>query len=102
MDLNRRQYRYGAGPDGSFGSAVVRNLGVTGSNPGRPDICHGGCAYTALRTVQRPGVCSDAYGTVHYKEPLNSFGFPSVAILPQCAENDAKQYSLTHRYGKTT
>ena len=37
------------------------------------DICHRGCAYTVLRTVQWPGVYSAAYGTVHYKEPLNSF-----------------------------
>ena len=56
------------------------------------DICLRGCAYTVLQTVQRHGVCSAAYGTVHYKEPLKSFeirvghslcfGFPSVAILP--------------------
>ena len=56
------------------------------------DICHRGCAYTVLQTVQRHGVCSAAYGTVHYKEPLKSFeirvgsspGFwlSSVAILP--------------------
>ena len=56
------------------------------------DICHRGCAYTVLQTVQRPGVYSAAYGTVHYKEPLKSFeirvghnpgfGLPSVAILP--------------------
>ena len=40
-------------------------------------------------------------GTVYYKEPLKSFktrvghspgfGLPSVSILPQCAESDAKQ-----------
>ena len=40
--------------------------------------------------------------TVHYKEPLKSFeirvghspdfGLHSVAILPQCAESDVKQY----------
>ena len=57
-----------------------------------PDICHRGCAYTVLKTVQRPGVYSAAYGTVHYKERLKSFkirvghspglGLPSVAILP--------------------
>ena len=56
------------------------------------DICHRGCAYTVLQTVQRPGVYSAAYDTVYYKEPLKSFeirvghspGFelPSVAILP--------------------
>ena len=56
------------------------------------DICHLGCAYTVLQTVQRHGVHSAAYGTVHYKEPLKlfeirvrhspGFGLPSVAILP--------------------
>ena len=62
--------------------------------PVGPDICHLGCAYTVLQTVQRHGVYSAAYGTVHYKEPLKSFeitvrrspgfGLPSVAILPWC------------------
>ena len=33
-----------------------------------PDIRHRGCA--VLQTVQRHGVHSVAYGTVHYKEPL--------------------------------
>ena len=57
-----------------------------------PDIFHRGCAYTVLQTVQRPGVYSAAYGTVHYKEPSKSFeirvghspgfGLPTVAILP--------------------
>ena len=37
------------------------------------DICHCGCAYTVLQTVQRHGVYSDAYGTLHYKEPLKWF-----------------------------
>ena len=41
--------------------------------PVGPDICHRGCAYTVLLNVQRPGVYSAAYGTVHYKEPLKSF-----------------------------
>ena len=60
--------------------------------PVGPDICHCGCAYTVLQTVQRPGVYSAAYGSVYYKEPLKSFeitvghspgfGLPSVAILP--------------------
>ena len=59
--------------------------------PVGPDISDRGCAYTVLQTVQRPGVYSAAYGTVHYKIPLKSFeirvghspgfGFPSVAIL---------------------
>ena len=37
-----------------------------------PDICHRGCAYTVLQTVQRLGVYSAAYGAVHYEEPLKS------------------------------
>ena len=55
------------------------------------DICHRGCAYTVLQTVQRYEVYSAAYGTVHYKEPLKSleirvghspgFRLPSVSIL---------------------
>ena len=57
-----------------------------------PDICHRGCAHTVFQTVQRPGVYSADYGTVHYKEPLKlfeitvghsrGFGLPSVAISP--------------------
>ena len=35
------------------------------------------CAYTLLQIVQRPGVCSAVYGTVHYKEPLKSLKIPS-------------------------
>ena len=60
--------------------------------PVGPDICHRGCSYTVLQTVQRYGVYSAAYGTAHYEEPLKSFeirvghnsGFrlPFVAILP--------------------
>ena len=56
------------------------------------DICYRGCAYAVLQIVQRHGVYSAAYRTVHYKEPLKSFeirvghspgfGLPSVAILP--------------------
>ena len=59
---------------------------------GGTDICHRGCAYRVLQTVQMHGVYGAAYGTVHYKELLKSFeirvghspgvGLPSVAILP--------------------
>ena len=59
-----------AGPDGSFVSTGACNL----------------------QTVQRPGVYSAAYSTMHYKEPFKSFeirvghspgfGLLSVAILP--------------------
>ena len=65
-------------------------------------ICHRGCAYTVLQTVQRHGGYSAAHGTVHYKEPLKSieirvghspeFRLSSVAILL-----DVKQtYKHTH------
>ena len=37
--------------------------------PVGPHICHRGCTYTVLQTVQRNGVYGAAYGTVHYKEP---------------------------------
>ena len=57
-----------------------------------PDISHRGFAYTVLQTVQRYGVYSAAYGTVHYREPSKSFeirvghnpgfGLPPVTILP--------------------
>ena len=60
--------------------------------PVERNICHRGCAYTVLQTVQRHGVYSAAYGTVQFKELLKSleirvghspgFGLPSVAILP--------------------
>ena len=55
------------------------------------DICHCGCAYTVLQSVQMNGVYSADYGTVHYKEPMKSFkirvghspgfGFSSVAMV---------------------
>ena len=80
-----------AGPDGSFVSTRALAWRYQVRIPVGPDICHCGCAYTVLQTVQRPGVYSAAYGTVHYKEPLKSFeirvghcpgcGLPSVAIL---------------------
>ena len=41
--------------------------------PVGPDIYHLGCSYTVLQTVQRHGVYSAVYGSVHYKEPLKSF-----------------------------
>ena len=34
------------------------------------DVSHRGSAYTVHQTVQRHGVCSDVYGTVHYKGTL--------------------------------
>ena len=71
--------------------------------PVGPDICHRGCAYTVLQTVQRHGVYSAAYGTVHYKEPSKSFeiivghspalGFLLSRYCHDCAGSDVKQYS---------
>ena len=52
-----------AGPDGSFVSTGACNLVRI---PFGPDICHRGWAYTVLQTVQRHGLYSAAYGTVHY------------------------------------
>ena len=59
--------------------------------PVGPIICYRWYAYTVLQTVQISGLYSAAYGTVHYKKPLESvkirvghipgFGLPSVAIL---------------------
>ena len=54
---------------------------------------------------------SAVYGTVHYKEILKSFeirvghspgfGLPSVAIFPQCAENDVKLYTWpTYKFSR--
>ena len=37
------------------------------------DVSRRSCSYTVLQTVHRHGVCSDVYGTVHYKEPLKLF-----------------------------
>ena len=62
----------GAGLGGSFVSTGACNL-YQAQIPVGPDIYHRGCAYTVLQTVQRPGVYSAAYGTVYYKEPLESF-----------------------------
>ena len=72
--------------------------------PVGPDICHHGFVYRVLQNVQRHGVYSAGYGTVHYKQPFKvfkirvwhspgfglpsrvwhspGFGLPSVAILP--------------------
>ena len=56
---------------------------------------------TLLQTVQRHEVCSDVYGTVHYKELLKLFD-KSRALSPfllsrychDYAESNVKQYSL--------
>ena len=72
------------------------------------DVCHRGCAYTVLKTVQRPEVCSAVCGTVHCKEPLGSFdemrswtrfGLPSVSKLPRLCRKRRWvifTHSLTH------
>ena len=77
-----------------FPSTGACNLGVPGSNPGRDGYLSSWLCICSIQTVQRHGVYSAAYGTVHYKEPLKSFeighsvghspglGLPSVAILP--------------------
>ena len=74
----------------SIVSTGACNLGVPGSNPGWDEYLSSWLC-TMLQTVQRHGVYSAAYGTVHYKESLKSFeirvghspgfGIHSVAIL---------------------
>ena len=83
------------------------DLEVPGLNPSQAGyllswLCIG---YTVLQTVQRLGVHSAAYGTVHYIEPFASFeirvglspGFwlSSVTIFNchNCGESDVKLYS---------
>ena len=44
-----------------------------GSNLGRVLVCHRGCAYTVLKTVEMSGMCSDVHGTVYYKELFELF-----------------------------
>ena len=65
------------------------------------DVSHRGCAYTVLQTVQRHGVCSEVYGTVHYKEPLTLFDkcrvlspFLLSRYCHDCVESNVQQYSL--------
>ena len=57
-----------AGPDGSFGLVLARNPNVRIPAGSDSDVCHRGCAYTVLQTVQRPGVCIVVHGTVRYKK----------------------------------
>ena len=70
--------------------------------PVGPGIFHRGCAYTVLKTVQRHGVYSGAYGTVHCKELLKSFRVghsPGVGLSLHCidsAKSHVKQYLLMH------
>ena len=61
------------GPDISFGPLMFLNSELLGSNPADLNICHRGCAYTVFQTVQRLGVCSVVYVTLHNEEPLKSF-----------------------------
>ena len=56
--------------------------------------------------VQRPGLRSAVYGTVHHEDTLKSFkreydnvltsGFLLLRYCHYCAESDVKHYSLTH------
>ena len=79
--------------------------------PAGTNVYNWGCSYTVLQTIQRPGVCSALYGTMHYGEPLKSFGksraapienspyfgLSSVEVLPlSCRKRQKAIYSLTH------
>ena len=63
-------------------------------------VCHHGCAYTVLQTVQMPWVRNVVYGTVNYKEPwiVLTSGFLLSRYRHDCAKSDVKQYSLCWRY----
>ena len=55
---------------------------MTDSSQGRAeDLSSWFCIYTVLEAVQRPGLYSAAYGSVHYKEPLKSFGIRRSLIV---------------------
>ena len=55
-------------PTGHGGSFV---LVMAGSNPSWVEcLSSGACAYRVFQTVQRTGVCSSVYGTLHYKKNL--------------------------------
>ena len=49
-------------PDDSFGPVVIQT-------PAGSNVCHRGCAYTVLQTVQRPGLRSVVDGTMNYRGP---------------------------------
>ena len=48
--------------------------------PAGSDVCHRGCAYTVLQTVQRLGVYSAVYDTTYNKEPLKSSRYNYFAL----------------------
>ena len=78
-----------------------------------PDICHRGCAYTVLQTVQKNEVYSAVYGTLHYQETLKSFeirvgqspgsGLPCGDIASVCCcRKRRKAITYTYSVGYTT
>ena len=54
-----------AGPYSSIGPVVAQSSEVLGSKGSHVGFLTSGWAYIVLKTVQRPGVYSAAYGTVH-------------------------------------
>ena len=56
----------------SCGSKLIYRLLSSNTGP-RSDVCHQGCTYTVLQTVQTHRVDSAVYDTLHYKEHLKSF-----------------------------
>ena len=92
-------------PDGFFVSTGSCNLEVSGSNPGRAGYLSSWLCINSAPILYNKYIIIIVHNIVHYKEPLKpfeirkrhrpGFGFFSVAILPQCAESDVKQYSLT-------
>ena len=59
-------------PQCSLGPVMARNSKVLDSNSVRVGCLSRGCAYTALQTVQMPGVCGVVNG-MYNEEPVKSF-----------------------------
>ena len=59
------------GPDSSLRTVVAQKIRVTAGS----DVCHRGCAYIMVLTVQMSVQCYPWYSisSVHYKEPLKLF-----------------------------
>ena len=90
-----------AGPDGSFDPLCHATKRYWVRIPVRSYESHRGCAFTVLRTVQRPGFRSAVYGTMYYKGTVKSFDKSrasvlfSVAILSWLCRKQRKAITFT-------
>ena len=65
--------RQGLIPHGPFDPAVAQNSESLGSNPGRVKCLSSRLYIYSAPHCSKTGVCSDAYDTVPYREPLKLF-----------------------------